>query len=94
MKMQATNIDFEDFIGFSMESASRVFRQTEQYKLLQEKNNKVYEDLETFFNKSDFELIEKMLDELMDVESQETEFLYRQAYKDCVELLKKLEVLK
>ena len=30
----------------------------------------------------------------MDIESQETEFLYRQAYKDCVELLKKLDVLK
>ena len=90
--MYATNIDFEDFIGFSMESASRMFRNTEQYKLLKEKSDKLFENLETFFNKSDFQHIETILDELMDIESQETEFLYRQAYKDCIEMLKKLEV--
>lgn len=39
-KMYTTNIDFEDFIGFTMESASRMFRKTEQYKLLKEKSDK------------------------------------------------------
>ena len=92
--MQATNIDFEDFINFSMEKASRLFRQTEESRLLHEKCEKADQDLKTNFNEEDYDYIEACFEIMLDAESQESLFLYQQAYKDCVELLKKLEVLK
>ncbi len=91
--MQAADINFEDFIGLSMERASRLFRQTEQYELLREDVERAEQDLKNNFGEDDYSYIESCFEILLKAESQETEFLYRQAYKDCVELLKKLVVL-
>ena len=92
--MQNTNIDFDDFINFSMEKASRLFRQTEEYRLLNENWERADQDLKTNFNADDYSYIEDCFEIMVQLESNESLFLYRRAYKDCVELLKKLEVLK
>ena len=92
--MQNTNIDFEDFINFSMEKASRLFRQSEECRLLQEKCERAEQDLKISFNADDYSYIENCFETMIQLESTEGLFLYRQAYKDCVELLKKMEVLR
>lgn len=92
--MQNTNIDFEDFVNFSMEKASRQFRETEEYRLLYEKRERAEHDLKVNFNANDYSFIENYFEAMIQAESQESLFLYQQAYKDCVELLKSLEVLK
>ena len=92
--MQNNNIDFEDFINFSMEKASCLFRQSEEYRLLRENVERMEQDLKVNFNADDYSYIEKCFEAMIQLESTESLFLYKQAYKDCVELLKRLEVLK
>lgn len=52
------------------------------------------QDLKINFNADDYSYIENCFEVMIQLESTESLFLYKQAYKDCVELLKKLEVLK
>lgn len=86
--MQSANFDLDDFISVSMEGASRMFRSTDQYKLLKENSEQASRDLKLNFCEDDYKYIEAYLEIILQAESQETEFLYHQAYRDCVELLK------
>ncbi len=92
--MQNTNINFEDFIRLSKESASRAFHQTEECKLLCANSQRAQQDLKLNFNSEDYSYIEDCFETMMKLEWGEMDFLYRQGFKDCVELLKSLEVLK
>ena len=92
--MKNTNINFEDFIRLSKESATRVFHQTEECKLLCANSQSAQQDLKLNFNSEDYSYIEDCFESMIKLEWSEMDFLYRQGFKDCVELLKSLEVLK
>lgn len=93
LKMQMTRITFEDFMDFSMEEAVEHFRKTEEYDLLREDAERAESDLKAKFGESGYQFIEKCLDTILQPESREGTFLYQQGYRDCIALLKKLEVL-
>lgn len=92
--MKNINTNFEDFIRLSYERAARIFHQTEQCKLLVANSRKAQQDLKSKFNADDYTYIEGCFEIMIQLEWRELEFFYRQAYKDCIELLKNLEVLK
>jgi len=91
--MPTPQIDFNDFIMVQFEQAIREFHKTEQYRLLNEKIGQLTNDCKVNFNASDYEYIKACIDALVESNERKTEFIYRQAYKDCVALLKKLEIL-
>ena len=94
LKTNNTNTNFEDFIRISFERAAQRFHQTDQCKLLVSNSKKAQQDLKNKFNVDDYAYIEHCFEIMMQLEWREMEFLYRQAYKDCIELLRKLEILK
>ena len=91
--MIATTIDFDDFINFSLESASRKYRGTEEHRLMKEKVDQMGEECKQRFGEEGYQIIETYFEVLLQSEGRETEFVYLQAYKDCVDLLKRIEVL-
>jgi len=92
--MQNTPVDFNDYQRYKMHEATKRFRESEEYILLKKKKAKAYEDLENRFNPEDFKFIDECIGIFVEAEYQKMEFVYSEAYKDCIELLKKLEVLK
>jgi len=91
--MSIPHIEFNDFIMFQFEQAIREFHKTEQYRLLNEKIWQLTKDCKVNFNAGDYQYIKVCIDALVESSEREAEFIYRQAYKDCVALLKKIEIL-
>lgn len=91
--MQSTPVDFRDYQRYKLHEATKRFRESEEYTLFKNKKIKAYKDLENRFNPKDFEFIDECIGIFVEVEYQKMEFIYVEAYKDCVKLLKKLEVL-
>ncbi|MPM44673.1 hypothetical protein SDC9_91352 [bioreactor metagenome] len=91
--MQTTTIDFDEFMSFSFETASQKFYATNEYHLLKDKIEIMEQDYQERFSKDDSIFIENCFDVLLELEGSQAEFIYRQGYKDCVQLLKNLEVL-
>ena len=91
--MKNINTNYSDFMRTSRERASQIFHQTEQCKLLITNSQKAQQDLKFNFNEDDYSYIEDCFETMMQLEWASAEFLYQRAYKDCIELLKSLEVL-
>lgn len=91
--MPHPTIDFDDFIGFSLEEAARKFHSTNEYHLLKEKVEQMEEACKERFSENDYSFIEHCFETLLEAEGGETEFIYLQGYKDCVALLKQIDVL-
>ena len=91
--MSTPTIDFDDFIMFSLEEATRIYHRTTPYHILNTKLEQMTEDCKHHFNEEDYHFIETCFETILEAEGNETSFAYLQSYKDCVALLKRLELL-
>lgn len=85
--------DLDEIISIMLENAYLDFRQTPQYELLKEKQKKMDKDCETMFTKPELDFAEECFETILEIDGSEMEFIYRQGMKDCVKILKKLEIL-
>lgn len=86
-------LDLDDIINILFENACVDFRKMPQYKLLWEKQIKMDEDCETMLGQEERDFVQECFDIMNEIDSEKLEFVYRQGFKDCVSILKKLEVL-
>ncbi len=86
-------LDLGDIVSILYENACMNFQKTPQYEFLREKQGKMDENCKNKFSAEDFEFVEECFDVLLEVEGAQTEFVYRQGIKDCVRILKCLEVI-
>lgn len=73
--------------------ASQRFRKTTQYNLLREKLEQMENDCKINFPKGDFCYIDAWIEAIMDIYNEENSFLYEQAFRDCIGLLKLLKII-
>ena len=80
-------------MGQMLEGASREFRATEEYRLLQEKRVKMSQECEGMFQESERQFVEECFQLLEEISASEKRHAYQQGMRDCVAVLKKLGVL-
>lgn len=81
------------FLSGMQDHASREFHKTNKYEPLREKLNLMENECKLSFSADEFKYIESWIDALMEVYCEESNFLYEQAYRDCVSILKRLKVI-
>lgn len=84
---------FDFFLSSMLEQNARDFYDTDHCKNLRKKLEKHYKACERQLEQKDFQLAEIWIEAVMEWCSEESQYLYRQAYKDCISLLKKISVL-
>lgn len=87
------NKEYDLFIDELLNHAVVTFKSTEQYKLLQEKLEKMDCDCGTMFTKEEQDFATECFELILEVGSQEEQYVYRKGLRDCVWLLKNLGVL-
>ena len=75
------------------ESAHGRFLLTEEGRSLQEHFDQLERKSADRLGFQDRQILEHCLEALSDLDSAEMEYLYRQGYRDCIALLKALQVL-
>lgn len=85
--------EWDEYLSNLQNRASQTFRQGGSYKLLREKLERAESDCRINFPRDDHAYIEAWVDAVLHIGSEEGSFLYEQAFRDCVSLLKALRVL-
>ena len=91
--MSTPQFTFNDYLMFSLEEAVKKFHKTHEYELLKEKLEQMTEDCKNNFNEEDYDYVESCIEVMHEADDKETVFIYNQAFKDCIALLKELEVI-
>lgn len=86
-------LDLNDIANILLENAVEDFHKTEKYRLLCEKHNQAVDNYESKLSEIEKESVDEYLDALTELQGAETEFVYRQGFKDCMLILKKLTVI-
>jgi len=86
--------EFKFFIEQLHNNAINDFRATEQYKLLQEKLDKMDSDCDTMLTKNEKEFTIECFELLSEVNAYEEHHVYRKGMLDGIKILKWLEVIK
>ncbi len=86
-------LDLGDIVSILYENACMKFQKTLQYELLREKQKKMDGNCKNRLTPDVFEFVEERFDILLEAEGVQTEFVYHQGIKDCVKILKNLEIL-
>jgi len=86
----ANQDDFEFFMDQLLDAAIREFKETERYKLLQEKLEQMDRDCDDMFAASEREFATKCFELLLDVAGQEEQYVYRKGLLDGVKILRRL----
>ena len=85
--------EFEFFVEEMLNNAVKDFKETEQYRLLQEKLNQMDRDCDSILTKDEKDFAVECFELLLDVGGQEEHYVYRKGLLDCVRVLKHLGVL-
>ena len=85
--------EFDLFMDSLLSNAVQDFKATEQYRLLQEKLDRMDRDCESMFTKDEQDFAIECFELLLDVSGQEEKHVYQRGLLDCVCLLKRLGVL-
>jgi len=85
--------EFDLFIEQLLENAVREFKSTEQYKLLQEKLDKMDSDCDTMLTEDEKTFAVECFALLLQVHGQEELHVYRRGLQDGVKILKWLGAL-
>lgn len=85
------NIDY--IFEVMIEKAGKLFTKTDLCRKLCNRAEKAEKELEQRFSDEDYTFIIERIDDLVSVSSNESVFLYKQGFLDCVSLLKELGVL-
>ena len=91
MKTNETNL--ESYVDYSYEQALKRFKETEEYRLLQQRCLESETELQSRYEGEEFDFIVRKMDEYIIQAENEGKFLYKQAFQDCVNVLKELKVL-
>lgn len=84
---------YKDYIAHSFEEALSRFKETEEYRLLDKRCEEAERALQDRFSEDDYHFTTQMMDAYIMQAEEEGRFLYRQGYRDCVNLLKQLGIL-
>lgn len=84
----------EKCMSYSLEDALESYQETEEFAKLEKKRDQAYKELEEKFDDDTYSFIMKRVDICNIRLEREGYFLYRQAFKDCVSLLKQLEIIR
>lgn len=85
--------EFTFFIDEMLNCAVREFKETEQYKLLREKLERMDRDCDTILTSDEKEFAIECFELILEVDGQEELFVYRRGLQDSVKILKWLGVL-
>ena len=85
--------DFDCIFEMMIENAGKLFTKTDLCRDLCKRAEKAEKELEERFSDEDYTYIMEKADKLISVSSNESVFLYKQGFLDCVSLLKELGVL-
>ena len=88
-----TKEEFEFIMDRLLEEAVKSFKSTRQYALLQEKMEQMEQDCEAMFQADEKEFALECFDFIRAADGQEESHVYRQAFQDCVSVLKWMGVL-
>jgi len=89
----STNKEFDFFVDELLSRAVEEFKSTEQYNLLKEKLETMESDCDTMLSKAEKEFAIECFELILDVDSQEEQYVYRKGLQDCVLILKNMGVL-
>jgi len=87
------NKEYDLFMDELLNHAVMAFKSTEQYKLLQERLERMDCDCQTMFTQEEQGFATECFELILDVGGQEEQYVYRKGFQDCVWLLKSLGVL-
>ena len=85
--------EFEFFVEQLLDNAVKEFKETEQYRLLQEKLDQMDRDCDTMLTADGKEFAVECFELVLEVSGQEEHHVYRRGLLDGVKILKWLEVL-
>lgn len=85
--------EFEFFIEQLLDNAVASFKATDQYKLLQEKLKHMDDECDTMFRADEKGFVVECFQLIMEADGREEHFVYRQGFRDCVNVLKWMGVL-
>lgn len=85
--------EFDFFVEQLLDNAVKEFKETEQYKLLQEKLDQMDCDCDTMLREEEKEFAVECFELIMDIDGQEEYYVYRKGLTDGVKILKCLGVL-
>ena len=85
--------EFEYFLEQLIDNAVKNFKETEQYKFLQEKLDQMDRDCDNMLTKDEKDFIVTCFELILDVDGQQERYIYRKGLEDCVSILKELGVL-
>ena len=86
-------LELGDLLNILYENAINDFCKTKQYEFLQEKRAIVNNECKDRFTPDDFDFVCECFETLLNCEYEEMEFVYHRGYKDCISILKMLEVV-
>jgi len=86
--------EYAEFLLRARDRAEQLFKESEENAELQREAEDAEAALRQKFTKEDFLFIFEKIDAFITQTACEGAFLYRQAYKDCVSLLKRLEIIR
>lgn len=87
------NKEWNELLGTLLSCALKNLQATKEYQYLEIRQEEIDEMLTTNLTKDEKVMVDEVLFELGVAAEHETELLYRQGLKDCVWLLKNLELL-
>lgn len=91
--METNEKTLESYLDHAYERALELFKETEEYGLLEGRSNESERELQRRYDKEDFDFIVHKMDAYIMQAEYEGRFLYNQAFKDCVNILKELGIL-
>jgi len=87
------NDEFDFFMDESLTRAVKEFKLTQESSLFQKRLEQMDRDCETMLMKDQREFAVECFELIMEVNQQEEIYVYRKAFKDCINVLKALGVL-
>ena len=85
--------EFDFFTNQLLDYAVKSFRATSQYALLREKLDRMDAECKTMLTPSDQGFVTECFELILDVNSLQEQYVYRQGLSDCIQVLKWLGVL-
>ena len=85
--------EWDEYLHNMYSQAFKEFHRTDHYRALKEKLDRMESDCRINSIAKDFFFVEEWIETLMEVNAAECGFMYERGYKDCVTLLKRLEVV-
>lgn len=86
-------LDLDDLLNILFENACIDFHKTPQYSLLCEKQTRIDEDCKSILAPDDRNFVQECFEIIENINGEQMEFVYHTGLRDCVKILKKLEIL-